>query len=228
MKKMLTIIALFTVFSFAFAKISNYNQSNFRSISTKMYGNYPKRSYNYSSGFITNNYFIFEKNNVQIDIDEKLFYSLPSDELRNSQSFNEISTSIFYKRNFSIHNCFTSYAEQKTHQTHLPGIDEKITKNYHNFITTNFQTNFFIFDFEGFLGLRNLDFEKENSDYKDSDLYSKLFVYYNLSDQITLNLNSFIKNDLNNSNYYDYSKIGAGLNLEEFINLNNSMDLIYY
>lgn len=213
-----------------FGEFSNFQELSYRSISTKYYGKYSGNIYNFNPGIILKSNYSYQKGNVNFVTENNFFYSQESSENRNSLLFNQLFASLSYDNNgiFSFKNYLRNYDTSQTEFNYLPGNENRIKKNMNNLLLITYDKKISEFEFDGFLGLRNLDYIDENrNNYSDSDFYSKINITYPLSEKINFNISSLIKNDLNESKNYNYAKIGCGSELKNLIP-KNQINIDYY
>ena len=145
---------------------------------------------------------------------------------------NRISAFSYNNEGNQLHlkNMFRNYDLSQTIKTYLPGYDNSITKSYQNFLFLDFRKEFSDFDINGYLGLRSLHFKDnfDNQKYSDSDFYSNVNLDYSLTEKLNFGITTLLKNDLNDSNLYDFSKIGFGLSLKNIVLKNENIKLNYF
>jgi hypothetical protein len=233
MKKHLLIFLIAISCNFLYSEISNFSEIYFRSITTKTYGLYPPESYNFNSGIIYKNNFTATKGNFTAVLNNEFFLSDASDENRNSLLFNQLFSDLSYNNDgnhLHLKNMFRNYDLSQTIKTYLPGYENSITKSYQNFLFFDLQKDFSVFDINGYFGLRSLHFKDniDNQKYSDSDFYSNFNLNYSITKKIDFGITTLLKNDLNDSNQYDFSKIGFGISLKNPILKSGNFKLNYF
>ncbi len=216
MKKSLILLVVIISYNFLYSEISNFSEIYFRSITTETYGLYPRESYNFNPGVMYKNNFRFSKSKFSAVLNNEFFLSDVSDENINSRLFNQLFCDFSYNNEgnvFHLKNLFRYYDLSRTIKTYLPGYDNSITKSYQNLLYLNFEKDFSDFYLNGYFGFRNLHFkDNENGQkYFDNDFYSNLDLNYKISDRINFRILTALKNDLNESDQYDFSKFGFGI-----------------
>ena len=175
--------------------------------------------------------------NLDLTIENTLFYSEKSHELRNSflNNYTKIKVS-FSKNSHYLKMQYSNrwYEDENTKLLSIPGIES--TSQQQTVHNTEFQYNTF---WKGFhlklnnrirnLYYKNISESSENFSW-DNDLFSFAEIEFDISDMFSIFSAGNYKNDLNEENWFNYSQIDFGLrffNRFDLFNILNS-EIKYY
>lgn len=200
--------------------ISNLSELSFRSISTETYGNYAPQSYNFNSGFLLDNELLISKEILKFSLENSYLITEESDEFTNSFHHNRLAATLNLSRGknyLQLSNQFRFYPQAQ--KTYLTGLDDGIKQNFSNLLIMGYGKTWNSFYLDGYLGLRNLNFDNQVSgdNFSDSDLFSRFDISYQLNPKFKIRTIAFIKNDLNVSEKYNFNKIGVAFDFDEIV-----------
>lgn len=181
--------------------------------------------------------------NLSYNLNDDLFYSQKSHERRNSFFKNDLSLGFLYKKNLTYlkvkyNNRY--YDPEQTNYMYLPGIVHTSQKQMINSAAVHFKQDFGKFDVNIYSNFRDLKYEyaipEEEEGKKilsdrddeleydsfegyDNDIYSHGRVNYSIIPELKFFANAYFKDDLNESDLYDQTKFGGGLEYDNNIDL---------
>ena len=161
--------------------------------------------------------------NFSVTIENDLYYSEKSQELRNSYFNNFAKFKLLFftdSRYLKLQYSNRFYDEENTRILNVPGIDYSTKQRMVHNTGLEYKERWGKIKISFYGELRNLDYEYypyENNmeDIKshqawENDFYSSAELSYDISNSINLFLNGYYKNDLNNETWFDQKKIGFG------------------
>jgi len=228
MKRIILVTFILVMINLVSAELTNWSDFAFRNFSSEENSNYgihwkQEIEKNFTSKLIVN-------------FKNELFYSQKSDdfpddfshdnERRNSYFTNYSTIKMLYRTGsqflkFQYTNRW--FNADDTRYLVSTGIGNETRKNMVHNADLQYTAKLADFRFSYFGKYRNLNYDQlliEGSiDQADSDIYNYADVTYDISDNLSLFTNAYYKNDLNESNLYDHTRIGGG------IEYNNKIDL---
>lgn len=250
MKKIVILFILFFIFSFGNSEILNWSQISYQAFLTGssddidvVTSTSPNADNTINtklkSGIRWQQEFKGNFDNFNISFDNNLFYSEKNHESRNSFLFNDAKLKLSYFPNshyFKLQYGNRWFDDDNTRILTIPGTEE-ITKQkiVHN-TELQYKSNWKKFKFSIYGKLRNLDydyfvFDEENSNEEfakysewENDIYTSAKISYTLNTFLKLFVSGYYKDDLNEYDWFNHTKLGVGLNYYKKYNFFNFLN----
>ncbi len=250
MKKIVILFILFFIFSFGNSEILNWSQISYQAFLTGssddvdvVTSSSPNADNSVNtklkSGIRWKHEFKRNFDNFNISLKNDFFYSEKSHESRNSFFFNDAKLKLSYFPyshyiKFQYRNRW--FDKDNTRILTIPGTEE-ITKQkmIHN-TELQYKSNWKKLNFSFYGKLRNLDynyfiFDEENSNDEfakftewENDICTSAKISYEINNLFNLFVSGYYKDDLNEYNWFNHTKLGVGLNYYKKYNFFNFLN----